>query len=41
MSDNLKKSRKLAELKGLILNSTGISRGEVAHLTDLDDLEQT
>jgi predicted NBD/HSP70 family sugar kinase len=36
MHDNLKKSRKLAELKGLILNSSGISRGEVARLVDLD-----
>lgn len=36
MSDNLKKSRKLAELKGLILNSAGISRGDVARLADLD-----
>ncbi|MFA6568426.1 MAG: ROK family protein [Victivallales bacterium] len=36
MSDSLKKSRKLAELKGLILNSCGISRGEVARLADLD-----
>lgn len=36
MSDNLKKSRKLAELKGLILNTAGISRGDVARLADLD-----
>ncbi len=36
MPDKLKKSRKLAELKGLILNSHGISRGEAARLADLD-----
>jgi predicted NBD/HSP70 family sugar kinase len=36
MSDKLKKSRKLTELKRLILNSSGISRGEVARLADLD-----
>ncbi len=36
MPDKLKKSRKLAELKGLILNSSGVSRGEAARLADLD-----
>jgi predicted NBD/HSP70 family sugar kinase len=36
MADNLNKTRKLAELKVLILSSSGVSRGEVASLADLD-----